>query len=333
MRLQKTPKNWKPLREGENPRDVLSNHRERGPARHLVVTYKVIAEAVGSSAVTVRAAARKGGFDPLDMVSVAKYVCDKRSSVRRRSEAPQISESKDLMTVADAAKYLEISRQSVYKAIGRGALDVKRIGRALFLYRESVEGYRSRNSRRAQPPASPGNLCCTGCGGVHGPMQLEHWQWNAPQQQWESRCGRWTVKPGLGRVTEAAGLTYGTRDEWPAAWREMEALAARSPDRRVPTGEDAGCQKGHTAIPPTQVHGKYFLADDPSPAREHVITKEEFEALSPHGRGFVAYWYGSREDQPNVPDERCPYAEDSEEAREWHRGQQTACLAAQDSEE
>lgn len=62
------------------------------------------------------------------------------------------------------------------------------------------------------------------------------------------------------------------------------------------------------------------------------ITKEEFEALDPFHRGWAVYMAGAREDQPNVPQEDNPYPDGSEEASEWDRGQQRACIEILDTE-
>jgi hypothetical protein len=63
------------------------------------------------------------------------------------------------------------------------------------------------------------------------------------------------------------------------------------------------------------------------------ITREAFLALSPRTRGYVAYMLGARDDEPNVPDESCPYPTGTEQAKEWDEGQFQAVLDAQDSEE
>ena len=67
--------------------------------------------------------------------------------------------------------------------------------------------------------------------------------------------------------------------------------------------------------------------------RTESITRDEFLALSARVRGYAAYMLGSRDDEPNVPDESCPYPADSDQANEWHEGQRLAVLDAQDSEE
>jgi len=64
-----------------------------------------------------------------------------------------------------------------------------------------------------------------------------------------------------------------------------------------------------------------------------MLTKEEFEALSPRDRGYAVYMAGSRDDQPNIPDESNPYPDGSIKAALWNEGQRIAVLEAQDSEE
>lgn len=63
------------------------------------------------------------------------------------------------------------------------------------------------------------------------------------------------------------------------------------------------------------------------------VTKEEFESFSPFDRGYAVYMCGSREDQPNIPDEKNPYPDGSHERQRWNDGQLRAVLNAQDSEE
>ena len=65
----------------------------------------------------------------------------------------------------------------------------------------------------------------------------------------------------------------------------------------------------------------------------HMVTKDEFDALSPVARGYVVYTLGCREDEPNVPDETNPYPEGSTEQLDWARGMTRAVHNAQDSEE
>ena len=63
-----------------------------------------------------------------------------------------------------------------------------------------------------------------------------------------------------------------------------------------------------------------------------ALTKEDFEALQPHTRGYAVYMCGSRDDQPNVPDEKNPYPEGSKENEQWANGAMAACIEAQESD-
>lgn len=64
-----------------------------------------------------------------------------------------------------------------------------------------------------------------------------------------------------------------------------------------------------------------------------MITKDDFEALSPLQRGYAVYMLGDREDEPNVPSERNSYLSGTIEYLDWARGMTRAVLDAQDSEE
>lgn len=66
------------------------------------------------------------------------------------------------------------------------------------------------------------------------------------------------------------------------------------------------------------------------PCRSYPMTNDEFLALSPRQRGYAVYMMGSDSDEPNVPDEACPYPARSANAEEWHEGQRLAVLDAQD---
>ena len=62
-----------------------------------------------------------------------------------------------------------------------------------------------------------------------------------------------------------------------------------------------------------------------------MMTKEEFDDLSPHSRGYVVYMAGERDDQPNVPNEENPYEEGTKEYEEWDKGAMAAVIEVQDS--
>ena len=61
-----------------------------------------------------------------------------------------------------------------------------------------------------------------------------------------------------------------------------------------------------------------------------MIEESDFYALEPEGRGCVVYMFGSRDDEPNVPDEENPYT-DLDDRSAWEQGQFLAMMAAQDS--
>lgn len=61
-----------------------------------------------------------------------------------------------------------------------------------------------------------------------------------------------------------------------------------------------------------------------------VITAEEFAAFTPRQRGYAVYMCGSRKDQPNVPNEKNPYPNGSNEWREWNSGESAGIIEVQD---
>lgn len=63
------------------------------------------------------------------------------------------------------------------------------------------------------------------------------------------------------------------------------------------------------------------------------VAEGEFEKLNPFQRGYAAYMFGSRDDEPFVPDEDCPYPDGSTERLRWMEGQSLGVLHAIDSEE
>lgn len=64
-----------------------------------------------------------------------------------------------------------------------------------------------------------------------------------------------------------------------------------------------------------------------------MLSKEEFERMPPHARGYAVYMLGSRPDQPHVPNESNPYPPGSIDAENWDAGQRMAILHAQDMDE
>ncbi len=63
------------------------------------------------------------------------------------------------------------------------------------------------------------------------------------------------------------------------------------------------------------------------------MTKRAFLRLSPRSRGYAVYMLGERTDEPNVPNEPCPYPRDSAQAKAWQQGQWNAYLDVLDGEE
>lgn len=67
---------------------------------------------------------------------------------------------------------------------------------------------------------------------------------------------------------------------------------------------------------------------------DNVISKQEFEELSPYLRGYMVYMVGADTAQPYVPDETNPYeGKDKYKAAEWNRGAQEAQNRTVDTEE
>lgn len=64
-----------------------------------------------------------------------------------------------------------------------------------------------------------------------------------------------------------------------------------------------------------------------------LITKAQFESMTPYGRGYTVYMFGRDDNEPNIPDESNPYPPGSKESLGWIRGMTAAVLEAQDSEE
>lgn len=63
------------------------------------------------------------------------------------------------------------------------------------------------------------------------------------------------------------------------------------------------------------------------------MSAAEFRALSPLARGYAVYMVGSRDDQPNVPDEKNPYRPGTQEHRDWSDGAARAAASAQDGDD
>lgn len=73
-----------PLQPGDNPRDVLSNHNERGPKRFtLEFTYEDLADLLGMTEGALRTAVHRGRFDPGDLSSLLEYVSERHTLMER----------------------------------------------------------------------------------------------------------------------------------------------------------------------------------------------------------------------------------------------------------
>jgi len=74
------------LRPGQNPREVLSNHAERGPKRfNLEFTYSDLAGLLGMSEGSLRLAVHRGRFDPSNLESVVEFVAERRAILAERT--------------------------------------------------------------------------------------------------------------------------------------------------------------------------------------------------------------------------------------------------------
>ena len=58
-----------------------------------------------------------------------------------------------------------------------------------------------------------------------------------------------------------------------------------------------------------------------------MMSKAEFDALTPREKGYAVYMAGCRDDQPNIPEEFTPAPEDK---GEYDAGQFDGVLEAQD---
>lgn len=72
---------------GENPREVLENHRERGPKR-FEYTWTDLGELTGLAPRTVQQYASKGRFDVTDLKSIFRFVREREEKAKQdhRSE-------------------------------------------------------------------------------------------------------------------------------------------------------------------------------------------------------------------------------------------------------
>jgi hypothetical protein len=63
-----------------------------------------------------------------------------------------------------------------------------------------------------------------------------------------------------------------------------------------------------------------------------LITKREYDRMTPQQQGYVQYWQGDQQGSELRGLEN-PYALDTTERARWDEGQRQACIDAQDSEE
>lgn len=63
-----------------------------------------------------------------------------------------------------------------------------------------------------------------------------------------------------------------------------------------------------------------------------LMTKAEWDELSPRNQGFALYWQGALPGS-ELKDLTCPYANGSSEQKEFAAGEFTAVIYAQDAEE
>lgn len=61
-----------------------------------------------------------------------------------------------------------------------------------------------------------------------------------------------------------------------------------------------------------------------------ILSKEEFDNLTPYLKGYAVYMMGSREDQPNVPEN---YSPSETEKEEYEKGNFKAMLNVMDEED
>ena len=78
------------LQPGQNPRDVLSNHRERG-FKQFSYTYEDLAALFGMTVGAVRSAVHRGCFDPECLLSVVAYAAKRGVSVDLEDREQEVS--------------------------------------------------------------------------------------------------------------------------------------------------------------------------------------------------------------------------------------------------
>lgn len=63
-----------------------------------------------------------------------------------------------------------------------------------------------------------------------------------------------------------------------------------------------------------------------------LITKEQWDKMSPRSRGYIAYWQGNLPGS-ELKDVTCPYPVGTQGQKDYAAGEFTAMLDAQDGEE
>lgn len=85
-----------PLKAGQNPRAVLSDHSERGP-RRFSYTYEDIADFLSMSPGAVRVAVSRGHFDPTSIQSIFEFSIKRANMTETRSLRALIEEARHLV--------------------------------------------------------------------------------------------------------------------------------------------------------------------------------------------------------------------------------------------
>lgn len=62
-------------------------------------------------------------------------------------------------------------------------------------------------------------------------------------------------------------------------------------------------------------------------------TKAEYDAASPHEKGFMAYWFSAWPGSEIPNESNCPFPDGSEEAAKFKHGVHAAVIEAIDQEE
>lgn len=76
-----------------------------------------------------------------DMEGIAERrssTADRRGVGRRRRAADQGKKEKDVLTALEAARYLRVSRNTLYDAAGRGEVPYRRVGKRMLFSRDAL---------------------------------------------------------------------------------------------------------------------------------------------------------------------------------------------------